>query len=470
MPSFAFRSCENSSLSLVALRMGSLLALALGIAVFIVSPFNAVEHGEEQLAEFASVVCGGHNGTVVARKIEASGGLPEVVAVSWGQAEGHYALPPERLVICADGRGFLWKKSGKSFVAVSRQLERREIAQLFSSIMSFWLQGVIARGTEDGNFIWILDTDFNLIIAPAIQQREPGAPLTEIKHGDLCPGIDFCGRNSVAGPFRGVARMGGEFNLAGDRKGAEWVMHTKSGYSGSRVPLGKATSYYNEYRDANKSDAEIGRNFEKCVMRGIFLSRTPLRRTFCYLQQLGVEAILGVTRRCDITDKSVTVPGHGGLPNLSLCEEREPADGPACGVESGTSERGTPLVHLVHWIAPGQADPCQKTVAEFDAAFRDIGAKLKHMPGPTPVKSIVNTTKFLRKHSCFRDTYFTHQLHCNVHGCFGDGLTQRLHAFEVALAEGATYAEQLWDGAMYMWAQCRGSIVLEPSQGEQQHL
>merc|ERR1711957_765776 len=113
-------------------------------------------------------------------------------------------------------------------------------------------------------------------------------------------------------------------------------------------------------------------------MKGIFLSRTPLRRGSCYFQHIGFQAITGDTRRCDITDKSVRLPSHGGLPNLTLCEEREPADGPACAAEDGASD-GKPVVHLVHWIAPGQADPCNITVDAFDALFSEIGLLLKNM-------------------------------------------------------------------------------------------
>jgi len=192
-------------------------------------------------------------------------------------------------------------------------------------------------------------------------------------------------------------------------------------------------------------------------MKDIFLSRTPLRRVFCYLHnQLGIEATPGDTRRCDITNKSSSVVGHGGLPNLAACDPREPGDGPACDLESNISgtDVDMPLVHLVHWIAPGQALPCQKTPTDFDASFREVGTRLKNISDEESVKSVAKAVKFLRKHRCFSDTYFIQQLHCNVHGCFGEGFTQRLKAVEDMLLQGSSYVLQLWDGAMHMWAQC----------------
>jgi len=434
--------------SSIAVSVGSFVVAALAVAVVIFKPLGS--KSASLLPESVSEVCGGTNGTVVARSVGAIMGLPEIVATSWGQADGQYSLPPERLVVCADGRAFLWRQGENR---PSQKLEHHGAANLFSKLMSFWPQGS-ARGTEDGNFIWILDEDYNFIVAPTVQERALGSGLRDIKHGDLCPGIDFCGRNNVAGSFRGVARMGGEFNLAGKRNGKEWVMHTKSGYSGSRIALVKATRYYNEFRDANKSPVEIGRNFENCVMKDIFLSRTPLKRVFCYLHNtLGVAAVPGETRRCDITNKSVSVPGHGGLPHLPSCEPREPGNGPACGTEPSNSKEN-PIVHLVHWIAPGQAVPCSMSVANFDAEFRKISETFKQVDDPGQAKAILDDIKFLRKHSCFADTFFTQQLKCNVHGCFGEGFTQRLKNVEDALSIQAAQAHQLWDGAMQMWERC----------------
>lgn len=38
--------------------------------------------------------------------------------------------------------------------------------------------------------------------------------------------------------------MGGEFNLAGNGNGSEWIMHAKSGYTAYRVPVAAAKDYY----------------------------------------------------------------------------------------------------------------------------------------------------------------------------------------------------------------------------------
>eukprot|EP00928_Gymnodinium_smaydae_P000759 TRINITY_DN10291_c0_g2_i1.p1 TRINITY_DN10291_c0_g2~~TRINITY_DN10291_c0_g2_i1.p1 ORF type:complete len:488 (+),score=110.19 TRINITY_DN10291_c0_g2_i1:118-1581(+) len=415
--------------------------------------------------------------------------LPEVVAVNWGQAEGPYSLPPERLVICADGQGFVWRAAtakDASHVAAAgstgsghdsnvRRLDAAEVAELFKTLLSVWPQGAEARGVEDGNFLWVLDTDYNLLVAPTVQRRLPGQELTEIKHGDLCPGLDFIGRGGVTGPFRGVARMAGEFNLAGNRDGSEWIMHTKSGYSGSRVPLAKATRYYREMRDAGQSDAEIGRNFAACVMKDLFLARLPLRRTFCYLcRRLGVRASPGETRRCDITNKSVSVPSHGGLPDLIACDLRAAGEAPACegeadgedagraisaaegqrpwlGLDSHRPSPDRPLVHLLYWIAPGQADPCEKTIHDFDVDMKRIDEEMRR--AAKQPKDIGDEIKFIRKHVCLTDKYFLEQLQCNVHGCFGEGFTERLKKVEDALSSGVGVPE-LWSSAMDMWSDC----------------
>lgn len=444
--------------------LGAVLALLLAVASVFLFPatslssyaVEAPQGGAKRPPTAAALqdiaeVCGGSEGTVsLAQPYE----LPDVVAVNWGQADGPYALPAERLVVCADMRAYLWTKGvGGGLSIAARQLEDQDVEQLFNTILAAWPRGAVARGAEDGNFLWVLDADYNLIISPSVQERADTTGLRDVKHGDLCPGIDFVGHNGVAGPFRGVARMGGEFNLAGSRDGAEWIMHTKSGYCGSRVPLDKATRYYNQMRDAGQSLSEIGRNFEKCVMKVIFLARKPLRSVFCYMRkQLGVQGVPGYTRRCDITDRTISVPGHGGLPNISKCNPRESADVPICGKDDGAL--GLPIVHLVHWVALGQADPCNESVRDFDVAFEEIGRVFHALPDPASLTRIKNKTKYLRKHVCLTDKHFMRHLRCNIHGCFGEGFTQRLKAVEDSL-EDVQLARRMWDGAMSMWRQCR---------------
>ena len=42
----------------------------------------------------------------------------EVTAVNWGQWHGPYALPPERLILCASGAAFLWLQGGRAVTHV----------------------------------------------------------------------------------------------------------------------------------------------------------------------------------------------------------------------------------------------------------------------------------------------------------------------------------------------------------------
>ena len=157
-----------------------------------------------------------------------------MTAVNWGQGHGPYSLPPERLLLCASGSSFLWRQDHVT------DLSTDFTKDLLPSLLKLW--PLEDRGGHEGSFIWILDEDYSLIIAPMMQRRE--TELVEVKHGDLVPGETFFGPNGVRGAYRGLARMGGEFNLAGNRNGSEWVMHAKSGYTAYRVPVAAAKDYY----------------------------------------------------------------------------------------------------------------------------------------------------------------------------------------------------------------------------------
>jgi len=389
-------------------------------------------------------------------------GLPEVISVNWGQWHGPYAHPPERLVLCHSGQGFLWQKAGGALsnfgrylwnteAVALRKLDPDESANLFALLLKAWPQGLTARGADDGNFIWLLDEDQNLIVAPMTQMRTPGYGLEEVKHGDLCPGITFFGHNGAAGPYRGVARLGGEFNLAGTRDGTEWLMHAKSGYTAYRVPLYKASDYYHFMRAAGRNESDIARQFQRCVFREIFRTRTPLTRVFCYMQhRFSVQASLGDTQQCDIRNKV-----SSGLPNLAECIQKPSGDAPMCGQSQKTCS--ATVIHLVDWYAPGQ-DRCNLNVKQFNSMMEGISAKIKRLAESyTPqggVRELAKELRGLRKHACLFSIEFTEQLHCNVHGCLGEGFTQQLKAAENALQNGGETQEH-WAKAMKTWSQCR---------------
>jgi len=151
------------------------------------------------------------------------------------------------------------------------------------------------------------------------------------------------------GTYRGVARFGGELLLFGLKDGGEWIMHAKSGYTAYRVPVEKATKYYEQMQQAGHQETDIARNFQRCVHRDIFRARVPLTRLFCFLRRhFRIEAMLGVTHQCDIRNKLVE-----GVPNLAECFPKDSGDALACGAESEVTD-GAPIVHLVDWYAPGQ--------------------------------------------------------------------------------------------------------------------
>jgi len=396
-------------------------------------------------------------------------GLPDVVAVNWGQWHGPYRLPPERLVICANGKGFMWtQKEDESGYAISMQrLGTTQIAQLFRVVLTEWPQGALGRKGEDGKFIWLLDVDYNFIIAPVMQARGFDGAIEEVKHGDLSPGITFFGDGAASGPYRGLARFGGEFNLAGLRDGREWIMHAKSGYTAYRVPVQKAQHYYANMHDAGKNDPEIARNFQRCVLRDIFRGRTPLTRLLCYLRrQLRIDARIGVTQQCDIRSKFID-----GLPNLVECTPKDSGDDHVCVAEA-EAPIGAPIVHLVDWYAPGQ-DRCNHTLNEYDALLQNIADNIKTFVAFHPLvasssggrayaKSISKKIRALRKDSCLYSEAFTQQLHCNIHGCFGEGFTQELKKVESSVGGvlpslKAGELESLWGKAARMWSKCRSA-------------
>lgn len=401
-------------------------------------------------------------------------GLPEVVAVNWGQWHGPYALPPEHLVICAGGGGFLWKQTsgGPPNQASVLRLGPPQLANLFQLILSEWPQGALERSGQDGKFIWLLDRDYNFFIAPVMQAKGPDGAIEEVKHGDLSPGITFFGDNDVAGPYRGVARFGGEFNLAGVRDGKEWIMHAKSGYTAYRVSVDKAQQYYSSMRRAGKSDPEIAHNFAKCVFGNIFRGRTPLTRLLCYLRrQLRVHATLGITCQCDIRARLVD-----GLPNLGECFPKDPGDDQVCADEV-QDRPGAPIVHLVDWYAPSQAR-CNLTPLEYEGLLDSIGGNIKTFldfgpsvagsnGGRAYAESIASKIRSVRKHSCLFTDWFASQLHCNVHGCFrkGEGFTQELKNVQSLLAgdlsDGYGLLEDLWMKVVRTWGQCKSGLVAD---------
>eukprot|EP00434_Breviolum_minutum_P013941 symbB.v1.2.012294.t1/scaffold848.1/size158107/5 len=366
--------------------------------------------------------------------------LPEVTAVNWGQWHGPYSLPPERLVLCADGSIFLWKRGGQMM-----QLASNQVAELLPSLLKLWPRD---RGAQDGDFIWILDQDYNLVIAP-IMQRRSGQKLVEIKHGDLAPGKTFFGDNGISGPYRGLARLGGEFNLAGSRNGSEWIMHAKSGYTAYRVPVADAARYYNVQIQAGRSERDIAKNFQRCVYREIYRVREALVRLFCFLRRHGVKASLGEVRQCDIRSSA------GGLPDLQGCTVKDAGNASVCSYPS--TQEQVPTLHIIDWYAPGQ-DRCKLSVDDYDSMLKNVELDLGRLSEGDDLKpsTVQKQIRSLRKHSCLFFKEFTDHLHCNVHGCFGEGFSRKLKEVELILQSDVQEAKRLWSLASTAWRHCKG--------------
>ncbi|CAK9018666.1 unnamed protein product [Durusdinium trenchii] len=376
-------------------------------------------------------------------------GLPEVTAVNWGQWHGPYALPAERMAICASGKVFVWQRGGP-------MLQLPSVPDLLPSLLKLWPRD---RGSQDGNFLWILDEDYNLVIAPIMQRRNEGGALLEVKHGDLAPGQTFFGRGPhLTGPYRGLARLGGEFNLAGARDGAEWIMHAKSGYTAYRVPVREAEDYFHVQHQAGRNESEIAQNFQRCVYREIYRVRDALSRMFCLLRRHGVRVALGEFRQCDIRSSAA-----GGFPDLQTCTVKDPGNATACS--SPSAEDGPTTLHVIDWYAPGQ-DRCKSTVADYASMLKAVELDLMRLFQGEPLNpaDVQKQIRSLRKHSCLFSREFTDQLHCNVHGCFGDGFTRKLKAVELMLPKDLKEARRLWGLALAAWSSCAAGQAISPEQ------
>lgn len=335
-------------------------------------------------------------------------------------------------------------------------LQLPSVPDLLPSLLKLWPRD---RGSQDGNFLWILDEDYNLVIAPIMQRRNEGGALLEVKHGDLAPGQTFFGRGPhLTGPYRGLARLGGEFNLAGARDGAEWIMHAKSGYTAYRVPVREAEDYFHVQHQAGRNESEIAQNFQRCVYREIYRVRDALSRMFCLLRRHGVRVALGEFRQCDIRSSAA-----GGFPDLQTCTVKDPGNATACS--SPSAEDGPTTLHVIDWYAPGQ-DRCKSTVADYASMLKAVELDLMRLFQGEPLNpaDVQKQIRSLRKHSCLFSREFTDQLHCNVHGCFGDGFTRKLKAVELMLPKDLKEARRLWGLALAAWSSCAAGQAISPEQ------
>eukprot|EP00913_Durusdinium_trenchii_P025190 g23649.t1 len=403
-------------------------------------------------------------------------GLPEVTAVNWGQWHGPYALPAERMAICASGKVFVWQRGGP-------MLQLPSVPDLLPSLLKLWPRD---RGSQDGNFLWrlvgrpdaeawILDEDYNLVIAPIMQRRNEGGALLEVKHGDLAPGQTFFGR----GPHL---------------TGAEWIMHAKSGYTAYRVPVREAEDYFHVQHQAGRNESEIAQNFQRCVYREIYRVRDALSRMFCLLRRHGVRVALGEFRQCDIRSSAAggcSGGGEGvrgqksqGFPDLQTCTVKDPGNATACS--SPSAEDGPTTLHVIDWhlaewdvdvtpvrptgccgatvddrlapwgagatrYAPGQ-DRCKSTVADYASMLKAVELDLMRLFQGEPLNpaDVQKQIRSLRKHSCLFSREFTDQLHCN--------------AVELMLPKDLKEARRLWGLALAAWSSCAAGQAISPEQ------
>jgi len=320
--------------------------------------------------------------------------------------------PLERLVLCSNGKGYVFKIEG--FMSAKHELTSDEIKHLFRTMLSAWPQGPRHRtAAQDGNFLFLLDVDANLIVAPVMQMEMETGNFEEVKHGDLGPGKTPWEHGTPFGDYRGTARLGGEFDLAGDRSGASWVVHQKSGYSLNRASVDKLKQWHEKMKDT-MTDIAIWGHAKSCVKKDKPVGLEGLSLLLEYMHSnWGVEMVsprLGY--RCSFTDPDVSQPAlHGSLPRLDKCSQasvqQELATGPSDSVE----------VKLAEWYAPST---CNKTPWMISSQLGDFNESLQTIDGKE-YRTLNKNFQSLRKSGCWTDESFQTLLKCDLFPCDGYG-------------------------------------------------
>lgn len=325
--------------------------------------------------------------------------------------------PLERLVLCASGKGYLFTMGTgiNEFISQRRDLSADEIVKLFATILGAWPRGAEARtAAQDGNFIFLLDANANLIVAPIIQRRKD-VGFQEVKHGDLGPGTEPWEHGTDSGNFRGVARLGGEFDLAGDRSGDLWVVHQKSGFSLYRISAEKLRAFHTMYT-AEHDDATIWLNSKNCLRQDKSYGLDGLALLAEYMRSnWAVEmTIPAVGYRCSFANPEIAQPTvHGSLPVLQHCERAYAEDGMGYGAGSGRA----PELQLAEWYKP---KTCNLDKTKMTAVLKDFDAKVP-MVEEDAYRQLNEDFRTLREDGCWKDDDFLASLNCKVHGCMSDG-------------------------------------------------
>lgn len=364
-----------------------------------------------------------------------------------GDMEGKYPyhLPNEVLILCHKESPVLGEVRivDTDGSAKFRVVSTEERADLFGTLTKHFLQSPERRTpAENGNFLFVVDGGGNLLVAPVMQ----GDPPEEVKHGDLTPGQTPISRpvpqpgawgkdsfgDHAAGNFRGLARLGGEFDLINEKE-RTWVVHQKSGYSLSRVKPSAVAQFEMEH-----SDMEENRVWEMletdCFRTEPMIGIQELGRFYCYMRSaFGVEAEVQSGATCFIGSEAEAFQVQGQRPRLDHCT---PAEHFSASCQPASASGSGAVLTLVEWLPPLEDTTCSFTVAEMTRQLEKLDgllqsysllrrSKPKDEAESLPETSIANEVRqllrSLKRSPCWKSAEFAGAVRkgCPLNSCLG---------------------------------------------------
>lgn len=337
-------------------------------------------------------ICGAN---VDGRQLNGGGLLEPIVATSRGnaatwelnkkrahavdkQGEYPYHLPDEVLIVCNKDSSRVGQIRYVDTRKRYRDITVEERADLFGTLTKVFVHSPERRTpSENGNFVFVVDIDGNLLIAPIMQGTNP----VEMKHGDLTPGQTPLSRpvpqpgaaaedvfeNHNAGAYRGLARLGGEFNLVNNTRNA-WIIHQKSGYALNRIDPSDVHQFQLAHPELDDND--VWEYLSTGCFKTKSLGMDALEKLGCYMQSaFAVNMQVQASASCYFGSDAEASKTQGNMPVLSQCTPiaRQSA-GPCANLPEMT---GVPsMVTLAEWV------PKDGTC---DWTSEDVSHQLEHL-------------------------------------------------------------------------------------------
>lgn len=357
-----------------------------------------------------------------------------------------YHLPNEVLILCHKDSRTLGevRTVGIGGTTRFRAVSNEERADLFGTLTKDFVHSPERRTpAENSNFLFVVDSRGNLLVAPVMQ----GDPPQEVKHGDLTPGQTPISRpvpqpgawpkdsfgDHAGGNFRGVARLGGEFDLISERE-RTWIVHQKSGYSLSRIKPSAVAHFELEHPDLEENDVweTLGTD---CFHTEPMIGIRELDRFYCYMRSaFGVDAEVQSGATCFMGSKAESFQIQGNRPRLDHCTPV--GDVPASCQQASTSGSGARLT-LVEWLPPLEDTTCSLTVDEMTQNLEELDAHIQsysflrrskskddaESPSETSIaKDVRSILRALKRSPCWKSADFAGAVRkgCPLSSCLGE--------------------------------------------------